>query len=190
MSYASERKEALYHMRKAIVILAFSILVWGCNKHEEPPPGFHHDAVQTLSAEEFRDAPQSVVIGNTTLRLEVFALEDHMPIGVSPDPKTGLIPPDPRKMGLSFRLVSQNGTPLPSKIRPLDLWLSQNSKLWSTNAIGETVGAANGLSRDFAVYDGPTGQSMTPIDVVISLEEKAGNVYLLAIRQQRINVVN
>jgi hypothetical protein len=177
-------------MHKAIVILGLSIVVWGCNKREEPLRSVHHDAVQALSAEKFRDAPQSVVIGSTTLRLEVFASENHMPMAASPDPKTGLMPPDSRKMSLSFRLVSENGTPLPSMMRPQMLWLSQNGKLWNTNAIEETVGAADSSSRDFLVHDGPTGQSMTPIDVVISLEDKKGDVYLLAIRQQRIGVVS
>jgi hypothetical protein len=111
-------------------------------------------------------------------------------MAASPDPKTGLMPPDPRKMGLSFRLVSENETPLPSMMRPQMLWLSQNGKLWNTNAIEETLGAADRSSRDFLVHDGPTGQSLAPIDVVISLEDKKGDVYLLAVRKQRIGVVS
>jgi hypothetical protein len=89
-----------------------------------------------------------------------------------------------------MRRKVENGKPLPSIIRPQMLWLSQDGNLWSTNANEETLGAADKSIRDFMVHDGPTGQSMTPIDVVISLENKKGDVYLLAIRQQRIGAVS
>jgi hypothetical protein len=63
------------------------------------------------SAQDLRDAPQSVVIENTVVRLKVFASEDHMPMAVPRDPKTGLPLPNPRKMHVGFRLISENGTP-------------------------------------------------------------------------------
>jgi hypothetical protein len=44
-------------MHQAVVILAVPILVWGCNKREEPLSRIHHDARQVLSVEGFRDAP-------------------------------------------------------------------------------------------------------------------------------------
>jgi hypothetical protein len=57
--------------------------------------------LQWLSEQDLRDAPQSVVIGNTVVRLEVDALEDHQPTAILHDPKTGAALPEPGKWRLA-----------------------------------------------------------------------------------------
>ncbi len=112
-----------------------------------------------------------------------------MPLATLRDANTGGALPDRRKMRISIRLISQHGTPLPPMIRAQALWILQDGNVWRTSAIEETVGAMNKSSRDFLVQDGPMGQSMTPIEVVMGLEDDKGATYLLALRHQRIGAV-
>jgi hypothetical protein len=92
-------------------------------------------------------------------------------------------------MKTSFRLLSETGTPLPSILREERIWILQGDEVWETNAIDETVGASNGISRDFLVHGGPTWQSMAPIDAVIRLMDRNGSAFLLAVRHQKISAV-
>jgi hypothetical protein len=69
------------------------------------------------------------------------------------------------------------------------LWILQDGKLWKTSAIEETLGATDRSCRGFFVHDGPMGQSMTPIDVVIGLEDDKGVTQLLALKNQRVGSV-
>jgi hypothetical protein len=139
---------------------------------------------------DLRDAPETVVIENAVIRLQIFPWENRMPMATSRDPNTGLSMPDSRPMKISFRLLSETGTPLPSILRVERIWILQGDEVWETNAIDETVGASNGISRDFLVHDGPTWQSMAPIDGVIRLMDRNGSAFLLAVRHQKISTVD
>lgn len=136
--------------------------------------------------QDLRDAPERVVIENAAIGLQAFPLEDRMPRPVSQDPNTGLAKPDNRPLHISFRLISQNGTPLPSGLRAQTIWILQGDQIWKTEALEETVGASNRSSRDFLVNGGPAWRSMAPIDVIIRLVDGKGAVFLLAARHQRI----
>jgi len=141
------------------------------------------------SALDLRDAPETVVIENTVIRLQIFPWENRMPMATSRDPNTGLSKPDSRPMKISFRLLSETGTPLPSILRADRIWIIQADEVWETNAIYETVGESNEISRDFTVHDGPTWQSMAPIDGVIRLMDRKGSAFFLAVRHQKISAV-
>jgi hypothetical protein len=176
-------------MHKAIVVLALSLAVCGCNKREAQQPVIGNDPDRmATSAQDLRDAPESIVIGNAVVRLEVFPWENHMPIAAPKDPNTGLTLPDRRKMNISFRLISEHGTPLSSMIRAQTLWIL-DGELWKTSAIEETFGAADRSSRDFLVHVGPMGQPMNPIDVVVGLKDDTGARHLLASKHQRVGSV-
>jgi hypothetical protein len=92
-------------MRMVLALAVLSIVVCSCGERGAP------------SAQDLRDAPESIVIGNAVLRLKAFPWEDHMPVAALRDPTAGLTLPDPRKMKISFRLISEHGTPLSSMIR-------------------------------------------------------------------------
>jgi hypothetical protein len=144
---------------------------------------------KSLSADDLRDAPESIVMGDAVARLEAFPWENHQPRVGLRDPTSGLILPVPRNMHISFRLISKNGAPLPPMVRATSLSIIQDGKVWQTSVIEETIGAADRSSRDFAVHDGPTGWSKSPIDIVVELADAKNTRYFLALRRQQINAV-
>jgi hypothetical protein len=139
--------------------------------------------------QDLRDAPETLEVENTVIRLLVFPWENRMPMAVSRDPNTGLTNPDSRPMHISFRLISERGTPLPLTLRVQAIWMVQDSQIWNGSEIEETVGESNRSSRDFQVHDGPHWQSMTPVDVVLTLRDDKGAIHWLAVRHQRIAAV-
>jgi hypothetical protein len=139
--------------------------------------------------QDLRDAPETLVLDNTVIRLLVFPWENRMPMAVSRDPNTGLATPDRRPMHMSLRLISENGTPLPLTLRVQEIWIVQDSQIWNGSKIEETVGESNGSSRDFLIHDGPIWRSMTPVDVVLTLRDDKGSIHWLAERNQRIAAV-
>jgi hypothetical protein len=139
--------------------------------------------------QNLRDAPETLEVDNTVIRLLVFPWENRMPMAVSPDPNTVLTKPDSRPMHISFRLISEHGTPLPLTLRVREIWIVQDSQIWNGSEIEETVGESNGSSRDFLVHDGPHWRSMTPVDVVLTLRDDKGAIHWLAVRHQRIAAV-
>lgn len=138
--------------------------------------------------QDLRDAPETLVVDNTVIRLLVFPWENRMPMAVSRDPNTGLAKPDSRPMHISFRLISERRTALPT-LRVQAIWIVQDSQIWNGSEIEETVGESNGSSRDFVVHDGPHWQSMAPIDVVLTLRGDRDAIHWLAVRHQRIATV-
>jgi hypothetical protein len=144
------------------------------------------------SALDLRNAPDTVVIESSVIRLQISPWVNRMPMATSRDPNTGLSKPDSRPMRISFRLLSEKGTPVPSTLRVDRIWIIQDDEVWETNAIDEPFAASNrssGTSREFLVDEGPTWQSMVPIDAVIRLIDQKGSAYLLAVRHQKISSV-
>jgi hypothetical protein len=139
--------------------------------------------------QDLRDAPETLVIENAVIHLLALPWQDRMPMAFSRDPNTGLTKPDTRGVNISFRLISEHGTPLPLTLRVQALWMVQDSQIWNASAIEETVGESNGSSRDFIVHDGPNWRSMTPVDVVLTLRDDKGAIHWLAVRHQRIAAV-
>jgi hypothetical protein len=139
--------------------------------------------------QDLRDAPETLVIDSEVIHLLAFPWQNRMPMARSPNPNAGLTEPDSRKMKISFRLISEHGTPLPLTLRVQAIWMVQDSQIWNGSAIEETVGESNGSSRDFLVHDGPNWGPMTPVDVVIKLRDDKGATHLLAARHQRIAAV-
>jgi hypothetical protein len=139
--------------------------------------------------QDLRDAPESLVFDNAVIRVLAFPWSNRMPMAASRDPKTGMSNPDSRPIHISFRLISEDGTPLPLTLRVQEIWIVQDSQIWNASAIEETVGESNGSSRDFLVHDGPHWRSMTPVDVVLTLRDDKGAIHWLAVRHQRIAAV-
>jgi hypothetical protein len=113
--------------------------------------------------QDLRNAPKTLVIANAVIRLMAFPLQDRMPMAVSRDPNTGLTVPHVRPVNLSFRLISEDGRPLPRTLRVRAVWMVQDGQIWNTSAIEETVGESGGSSRDFLVHDGPLWRSIPPL---------------------------
>jgi hypothetical protein len=139
--------------------------------------------------EDLRDAPETLVFDDTVIRLLAFPWSNRMPMAVSRDPNTGMSKPDSRPIHISFRLISEHGTPVPLTLRVQAVWIVQDSQIWNASAIEETVGESNESSRDFLVHDGPQWRSMTPVDVVLTLRDEKGALHWLAVRHQRIAAV-
>ena len=167
-------------------------------KARPPATGFPKTKLETVSGtsvptqqlkQDLRDAPETLVIESAVIHLLALPWQDRMPMAFSRDPNTGLTKPDTRGVNISFRLISEHGTPLPLTLRVQALWMVQDSQIWNASAIEETVGESNGSSRDFLVHDGPNWRSMTPVDVVIRLGDDTGATHLLALRHQRIAAV-
>jgi hypothetical protein len=134
-----------------------------------------------------RDAPETLVLDNTVIRLMVFPWENRMPMAVSRDANTGLTTSD--SMHIGFRLISEHGKTLPMTLRVQAIWMVQDDQIWNVGEIEETVGASRGSSRDFLVHDVPHWRSMAPVDVVLTLRDDKDAVHWLAARDQRITAV-
>jgi hypothetical protein len=131
------------------------------------------------------DATESIVIDDTVIRLMAFPWRNQMPMAISP----GFTPPG-RPLHLSFRLISDPGTRLPSTLRVQSVWLVQNNQLWSGSDLEETIGAATASSRDFIVHAGPQWSSDAQLDVVVAVGDSNDTVKWLAARNQRIGTAD
>jgi hypothetical protein len=69
---------------------------------------------------------------------------------------------DSRRMNASFRLIAEDGTPLPSMLHAETVRIVEGNRVWETNAIEERLAELNPPSRDFVIRDGPKWQSMSP----------------------------
>jgi hypothetical protein len=134
--------------------------------------------------QELRDAPETLLLDNTPIRLLVFPWENRMPMAGTRAPNT-----DSRPMHVRFRLISEHGTPLPLTLRVQAIWIVQDGQMWNGGEIEETVGESNGSSREFLVHDGPHWRSITPVDVVLTLRDSKGDEHWLAVRHQQIAAV-
>ncbi len=180
------RSEAKYALSGIMLLKASSKAttpVFKTTKLSSPVNGT--SVVTQQMKQDLRDATEALEVDNTVIRLLVFPWENRMPMAVSPN----LTNRDGRPMHISFRLVSEHGTPLPLTLRVQAIWIVQESQIWNGSEIEETVGESNGASRDFLVHDGPQWQSMTPVDVVLTLRDDNGAVHWLAARHQRIGAV-
>jgi hypothetical protein len=139
--------------------------------------------------EDLRSAPETLVFDNTVIRLVAFPWSNRMPMAVGRDPNTGMNKPDSRAIHISFRLISEHGTPIPLTLSVQAMWVTHDSQIWNASAIEETDGESNGPSRDFLIHDGPHWRSMTPVDVVLTLRDDKGAIHWLAVRHQRIAAV-
>jgi hypothetical protein len=179
------RSEAKYAL-SGITLLASSKATTPVFTTTKLNSSFNGTSVPTQQMkQDLRDAQETLEVDNTVIRLLVFPWENRMPMAVSPD----LTNPDSRPMHISFRLVSEHGTPLPLTLRVQAIWIVQESQIWNGSEIEETVGESNGSSRDFLVHDGPQWRSMSPVDVVLTLSDGKGAVHWLAARHQRIGAV-
>jgi len=139
--------------------------------------------------QDLRDAPETLLLDNTVIRILAFPWENRMPMAATRDANIGLTTSDSRPMHVGFRLISEHGTPLPLALRIQAIWILQESQMWNGSEIEETVGESNGSSREFLVHDGPHWRSMTPVDIVLTLRDRNGGIHWLAARHQQIAAV-
>jgi hypothetical protein len=184
------RSEGHYTLSGVTLLKAKSQTPATASSKTELESSFGGTSVPTQQLEQdLRDAPETLAIDNEVIHLLALPWQDRMPMAVSRHPNTGLTKPDTRGVNISFRLISEHGTPLPLTLRVQAIWMVQDSQIWNGSAIEETVGESNGSSRDFLVHDGPNWGPMTPVDVVIKLGDDKGATHLLSARRQRIAAV-
>ena len=148
-----------------IARLVFLGLVAGCSASTAP-------IVQV--PQEVADAPNEIVVGNATLRLNVFPWRDFQP---------GVGPTDTRLMA-QFQIEVTGGS-LPSGLRVERGWLVRENEAWIS--VPQQEGTASSATRvEYMSRGGPTWPVGTLVTGVLQLRDAANNSYLLRSSAQAI----
>jgi hypothetical protein len=87
-----------------------------------------------------------------------------------------------------IQLTSQNGIPLPSRLRAEIVWIIQGELVWETKTI-EARSDESG-SYEFVIRGGPKLEPGSYVDVVVRLVDEKGTTLNLALRHQDIKAVS
>ena len=148
-----------------IARLAFLGLLAGCSAGSTAP------IVQVPP--EIVNAPDEVVVGNATLRLNVYPWRDFQP-GSSSD----------TRLMTQFQIAVGTGS-LPSGLRVEKAWLIRESEAWITVPRQEAP-QSSATRVDYMARGGPTWPVGTLVTGVVQLRDAADNSYLLRSSAQAI----
>ena len=115
---------------------------------------------------EVLNAPNEIVVGNTTVRLDISPWRDFQP-GTSPDT---------RLMTL-FQITAGTGS-LPPGLRPEKAWLVRDSEAWSSVPRQE-MPPSSASKADYVSRSGPTWPVGTLVTGILQLRDAVNNSYLL-----------
>jgi hypothetical protein len=148
-----------------IARLVFLGLLAGCSGAPTAPIG--------QVPPEIVDAPNEIVVGNATLRLNVYPWRDFQP-GTTPD----------TRLMTQFQIAVGTGN-LPLGLRAEKAWLVRENEAWIT--IPRQEAPPSSASRvEYMSRGGPTWPVGTLVTGVLQLRDAANNSYLLRSSAQAI----
>ena len=148
-----------------ITRLVFLGLLAGCSTVPTAPIG--------QVPPEIVDAPNEIVVGNATLRLNVYPWRDFQP-STSPD----------TRLMTQFQIAVATGN-LPSELRAEKAWLVRENEAWITIPRQEAP-PSSATRVEYMSRGGPTWPVGTLVIGVLQLRDAANNSYLLRSSAQAI----
>ena len=148
-----------------ITRLVFVGLLAGCSAAPTAPIG--------QVPPEIVDAPNEIVVGNATLRLNVYPWRDFQP-STSPD----------TRLMTQFQIAVATGN-LPSGLRAEKAWLVRENEAWITIPRQEAP-PSSATRVEYMSRGGPTWPVGTLVIGVLQLRDAANNSYLLRSSAQAI----
>lgn len=160
-----------------LVTLAFVsfLLIPACAEDPAAPESW---GIPAFTLAELENAPEIIDLPHQDYRLKTYVWRDFMPIS----------PPGGKAMIASIHVISVDGEPIPSTVKPRFLWVIDDGRVWSAllPEVYDTPGddRVQGIARN-----GPKWETGIQVDVVVGVEA-GSHLRLLKARDQLIHATH
>ena len=129
-----------------------------------------------FSLDELLDAPESISVGDQTLRLRTYMWRDFMPIS----------PPDGKPLIAIFWIYSADSTALPDGLTAETGWVINGDRVWDASFEIQEGVQPKPYELERVARNGPKWGPDIEVETVVRLREADGSTHLLRASKQSI----
>ena len=163
--------------RMRFLSVLFAILL-GSQVSSSAVAGDQPTIVPADTLSEIRAAPETLILGNATLRMEAYAWRNFMPMAG--------VKADSRPLSASIKLIVARGPMVPHRVT--GVWILQDESIWQLYDM-DLPGNSTANPYEIVVRDGPRLAPHSYIDIVVRIGDAKSGAHFLSVRRQVINAV-